>query len=121
MPTMVNRSRTLFSTRPCVHGLDFLSDFTLEALSLRPLASVHQNLQRQRIQLGITHKFQTARMYAAPETLLGDVPSPIVDVWAFAVLMYYLVSGCLFLSHSNRAKLDEVLAEMVEGCRNVGG
>ena len=42
-----------------------------------------------------------------------DVPSPASDVWAFAVLMYYLVSVGLFPSHSNCAKLDEVLAEMV--------
>jgi len=52
-------------------------------------------------------------VYAAPEILLDDVPSPASDVWAFTVLIYYLTSGGLFLFDSTHGTLNEVLHEVV--------
>jgi serine/threonine protein kinase len=45
-------------------------------------------------------QLHTPLVYAAPEILLKDIPSPASDVWAFAVLTHVLVSGGLQLFSS---------------------
>jgi serine/threonine-protein kinase SRPK3 len=59
-------------------------------------------------------KLHTPLLYAAPEILLSDgVPSPASDVWAFAVLIHDLISGCIELFPSYRGVLNEILYHMV--------
>ena len=58
---------------------------------------------------GIKRKMNTPAVYAAPEILLDDCPSPASDVWAFAVLFHKLLAcSYIFPSRSN-----EVLRHMV--------
>jgi len=63
---------------------------------------------------GIKRKLHTPAVYAAPEILLDDDPSPASDVWAFAVLVYFLVSGGCYLFPSYRSIPNEVLSSMVQ-------
>jgi len=51
-------------------------------------------------------------VYSAPEILLDDGPSPASDVWACAVLVYFLVSAHSFLFPSHRGISNEVLRSM---------
>jgi len=60
----------------------------------------------------ITRKLHTPAVYAAPEILLDDQPSPASDVWACAVLVYFLVSGDSYFFPSYRGILNEVLRSM---------
>jgi serine/threonine-protein kinase SRPK3 len=58
-------------------------------------------------------QLRTPLVYAAPEILLKDIPSPASDVWAFAVLTHVFLSGGFELFMSNYGKLNEILREMV--------
>jgi len=51
---------------------------------------------------GIRRKLHTPAVYSATEILLDDGPSPASDVWACAVLVYFLVSAHSFLFPSYR-------------------
>jgi len=85
-----------------------------KALSLRSLASEHQNMRLRRVfySPGIRRKLHTPTLYSAPEILLDDGPSPASDVWACAVLVYFLVSAHSFLFPSYRGISNEVLRSM---------
>jgi serine/threonine protein kinase len=61
---------------------------------------------------GIRRTLHTPMVYAAPEILLDDDPSPASDVWACAVLVYSLVSAGSFLFPSYRGISNEVLRSM---------
>ncbi len=60
----------------------------------------------------IRRKLHTPAVYSAPEILLDDDPSPASDVWACAVLVYFLVSARSFLFPSYRGISNEVLRSM---------
>jgi serine/threonine-protein kinase SRPK3 len=63
---------------------------------------------------GINRKVYTPAVYAAPEILLDDCPSPASDVWAFAVLFNFLLTCChIFPSVQFRDQSNEVLRHMV--------
>ncbi|KAH7907874.1 kinase-like domain-containing protein [Hygrophoropsis aurantiaca] len=52
-------------------------------------------------------------VYAAPEIIFRDAVSPAVDVWATAVLAYYLLSGGSYLFDSDGGIAAEVVCAMI--------
>jgi serine/threonine protein kinase len=63
---------------------------------------------------GIKRKVYTPPVYAAPEILLDNCPSPASDVWAFAVLFNFLFTSCyIFPSVQSADRSNEVLCHMV--------